>query len=68
MRIFKKTRVITYLFFCSHVTRTASWLPPAENWPMSREGSGSSQAEDDEELPFGWEQALDNHGKPYYIK
>ncbi|KAL4702575.1 hypothetical protein ACJJTC_018570 [Scirpophaga incertulas] len=51
----------------SHVTRTATWLPPVENWPCSREGSGSSQAEEEEDLPYGWEQALDNLEKPYYI-
>ncbi|CAB3254278.1 unnamed protein product [Arctia plantaginis] len=50
----------------SHITRTASWLPPAETWAASKEGSVSSE-QDDEELPYGWEQALDCHGKPYYI-
>ncbi|CAH2268503.1 jg22150 [Pararge aegeria aegeria] len=45
----------------SHITRTASWLPPVENWP-SRDSEST-----DEELPYGWEQALDSRGKPYYI-
>ncbi|KAJ2950883.1 hypothetical protein O0L34_g5247 [Tuta absoluta] len=52
----------------SHVTRTASWLPPAESWPSSRDGSSSSQDLDElDDLPYGWEQALDSRGKPYYI-
>ncbi|KAM3960052.1 LOW QUALITY PROTEIN: uncharacterized protein ACR2FA_005852 [Aphomia sociella] len=59
------------LYYCNHVTRTASWLPPAESWPIARDSSGSgsdSHAEhEDEELPYGWEQALDSRGKPYYI-
>ncbi|XP_053605008.1 uncharacterized protein LOC128672111 isoform X2 [Plodia interpunctella] len=55
------------LYYCNHVTRTASWLPPAENWPATKDSSGSSQAEEEEELPYGWEQALDSRGKHYYI-
>uniref|UniRef100_A0A1B0D7L9 Uncharacterized protein n=1 Tax=Phlebotomus papatasi TaxID=29031 RepID=A0A1B0D7L9_PHLPP len=39
----------------SHITRTAGWLPPAESWGG------------DEELPYGWEKALDEKGRPYYI-
>ncbi|GAB0097417.1 FERM domain-containing protein [Sergentomyia squamirostris] len=39
----------------SHITRTAGWLPPAESWGA------------DEELPYGWEKALDEKGRPYYI-
>ncbi|CAH1636647.1 unnamed protein product [Spodoptera littoralis] len=50
-----------------HITRTASWLPPAESWPVGKDGSGSGSEQDEEELPYGWEQALDCHGKPYYI-
>ncbi|CAH2000524.1 unnamed protein product, partial [Acanthoscelides obtectus] len=43
--------------FCfSHVTRTAGWLPPAEAWKTG---------EDD--LPYGWERALDDSGRTYYI-
>lgn len=55
------------LYYCNHITRTASWLPPAESWPSGKDGSGSGSEHDDEELPYGWEQALDCHGKPYYI-
>ncbi|KAG7298879.1 hypothetical protein JYU34_017335, partial [Plutella xylostella] len=44
----------------SHITRTAGWLPPAECWPLEPQ-----EAEDP--LPYGWEQALDIRGKPYYI-
>ncbi|XP_047024894.1 uncharacterized protein LOC124633647 isoform X2 [Helicoverpa zea] len=55
------------LYYCNHITRTASWLPPAESWPTGKEGSGSGSEQDEEELPYGWEQALDCHGKPYYI-
>ncbi|XP_068633830.1 uncharacterized protein [Battus philenor] len=52
------------LYYCNHVTRTASWLPPAESWPCIRD---SAAGESDEDLPYGWEQALDNRGKSYYI-
>ncbi|XP_022827993.1 uncharacterized protein LOC111357493 isoform X2 [Spodoptera litura] len=55
------------LYYCNHITRTASWLPPAESWPVGKNGSGSGSEQDEEELPYGWEQALDCHGKPYYI-
>ncbi|KAI5637632.1 FERM central domain-containing protein [Phthorimaea operculella] len=51
-----------------YLYKTASWLPPAESWPSSRDGSASSQDLDElEDLPYGWEQALDSRGKPYYI-
>ncbi|KAK3923091.1 FERM and PDZ domain-containing protein 4, partial [Frankliniella fusca] len=40
----------------SHLTRSSSWLPPPEAWPYA----GG-------DLPFGWEQAVDANGKPYYI-
>ncbi|XP_049872673.1 uncharacterized protein LOC126371433 [Pectinophora gossypiella] len=57
------------LYYCNHITRTASWLPPVESWPSSRDGSSSSHADPDDldDLPYGWEQALDSRGKPYYI-
>eukprot|EP00102_Acyrthosiphon_pisum_P019259 XP_016656469.1 PREDICTED: FERM and PDZ domain-containing protein 4 [Acyrthosiphon pisum] len=42
----------------SHVTQTASWLPPVEAWPKDP-GAKS--------LPYGWEQALDGDGRPYFI-
>ncbi|XP_072932460.1 uncharacterized protein [Epargyreus clarus] len=54
------------LYYCNHVTRTASWLPPAESWP-TRDGSVSGSSQDEDDLPYGWEQALDSKGKPYYI-
>ncbi|XP_049820485.1 uncharacterized protein LOC109608589 isoform X2 [Aethina tumida] len=44
------------LYYCNHVTRTASWLPPAEAWKCG-----------DESLPYGWERALDDSGRTYYI-
>ncbi|XP_058055847.1 uncharacterized protein LOC131207253 [Anopheles bellator] len=43
------------LYYCNHITRTAGWLPPIENW---------IQAND---LPYGWEKAIDQKGQPYYI-
>ncbi|KAG6447856.1 hypothetical protein O3G_MSEX005231 [Manduca sexta] len=46
-----------------HITRTASWLPPAESWPVGKD----AQEQEEEELPYGWEQALDSREKPYYI-
>ncbi|XP_060801455.1 uncharacterized protein LOC106134103 isoform X2 [Amyelois transitella] len=61
------------LYYCNHVTRTASWLPPAENWPSPRDGStsasgsGSQGEQEEEDLPYGWEHALDSRGKAYYI-
>lgn len=45
--------------FYSHVTKTAGWLPPAENW-----GPGI-------DLPYGWEKAVttpSGNGQFYYIK
>ncbi|CAK1585103.1 unnamed protein product [Parnassius mnemosyne] len=56
--------IFIFILCFSHITRTASWLPPVESWPNIRNSSGQ---EDDEELPYGWEQALDSRGKPYYI-
>lgn len=53
------------LYYCNHITRTASWLPPAECWPCVSDGEAASV--DLDELPYGWEQALDCRGKPYYI-
>ncbi|XP_050348297.1 uncharacterized protein LOC126772154 [Nymphalis io] len=50
------------LYYCNHITRTASWLPPVESWPV-KEGDSPQ----DEDLPYGWEQALDSRGKSYYI-
>ena len=46
-----------FLFYFSHETKTSSWLPPIECWNF-----------DDHGLPYGWECAFDNDGKPYYIK
>lgn len=42
--------------FSSHITRTASWLPPAECWTHNIE------------YPYGWEKAIDGKGRPYYVK
>ncbi|KFB43510.1 AGAP003128-PA-like protein [Anopheles sinensis] len=38
-----------------HITRTAGWLPPIENWVQTND------------LPYGWEKAIDQKGQPYYI-
>ncbi|XP_050521088.1 FERM and PDZ domain-containing protein 4 isoform X2 [Daktulosphaira vitifoliae] len=42
----------------SHVTQTASWLPPVEAWPKDPTAKS---------LPYGWEEALDGDGRPYFI-
>ncbi|KAJ8919202.1 hypothetical protein NQ315_012190, partial [Exocentrus adspersus] len=39
-----------------HVTRTAGWLPPVEAWKAGEDA-----------LPYGWERALDDSGRTYYI-
>uniref|UniRef100_A0A182ILB6 Uncharacterized protein n=1 Tax=Anopheles atroparvus TaxID=41427 RepID=A0A182ILB6_ANOAO len=39
----------------THITRTAGWLPPIENWVQTND------------LPYGWEKAIDQKGQPYYI-
>ncbi|KAI4458585.1 membrane associated guanylate kinase-related [Holotrichia oblita] len=44
------------LYYCNHVTRTAGWLPPAEAWKPG-----------DDNLPYGWERAVDDSGRSYYI-
>ncbi|KAK4883249.1 hypothetical protein RN001_006568 [Aquatica leii] len=41
---------------CSHVTRTAGWLPPADAWKYG-----------EDTLPYGWERGLDDSGRTYYI-
>ncbi|XP_053679719.1 uncharacterized protein LOC128730669 [Anopheles nili] len=43
------------LYYCNHITRTAGWLPPIENWVQTND------------LPYGWEKAVDQKGQPYYI-
>ncbi|XP_055547639.1 uncharacterized protein LOC129731566 [Wyeomyia smithii] len=43
------------LYYCNHITRTAGWLPPIENWIQTID------------LPYGWEKAVDLKGQPYYI-
>ncbi|XP_054270048.1 uncharacterized protein LOC128991297 isoform X2 [Macrosteles quadrilineatus] len=45
------------LYYCNHLTQTASWLPPADAW--ARDNSGG--------FPFGWEEAIDSDGRSYYI-
>lgn len=47
---------VVSLNFSSHITRTASWLPPAECWTHNIE------------YPYGWEKAIDGKGRPYYVK
>jgi hypothetical protein len=45
--------------FRSHLTKTAGWLPPTENWGPNIEE------------PYGWEKAITNssgNGQIYYIK
>ncbi|XP_066998729.2 uncharacterized protein [Anabrus simplex] len=44
------------MFCCSHLTQTASWLPPVETWIQTSGG-----------FPYGWEPATDSDGKPYFI-
>lgn len=46
-----------YVFCFSHITKTAGWLPPVEAWKCN-----------EETLPYGWERAVDESGKSYYIK
>jgi WW domain. len=48
---------LTYGIAFSHLTQTSSWLPPVETWAET--GGG---------LPYGWEEATDDDGKPYFIK
>ncbi|KAG5680286.1 hypothetical protein PVAND_009804 [Polypedilum vanderplanki] len=46
------------LYYCNHITKTAGWLPPAENWGPNIEE------------PYGWEKAVTNasgNGQFYYI-
>ncbi|XP_055642156.1 uncharacterized protein LOC129778971 [Toxorhynchites rutilus septentrionalis] len=43
------------LYYCNHITRTAGWLPPIENWVQAID------------LPYGWEKAIDLKGQSYYI-
>lgn len=45
-----------FFSFSSHISHTASWLPPAECWSHNIE------------YPYGWEKAIDGKGRPYYIK
>ncbi|KAF4527866.1 hypothetical protein B566_EDAN014786, partial [Ephemera danica] len=40
---------------CDHLTRSSSWLPPADTYDPNSS------------LPFGWEEAIDSLGIPYYI-
>ncbi|XP_037048563.1 uncharacterized protein LOC119083046 isoform X2 [Bradysia coprophila] len=43
------------LYYCNHITRSAAWLPPAENWGHNTE------------FPYGWEKAIDSKNRSYYI-
>lgn len=48
------------LYYCNHLTRVASWLPPVEAWK-------NGNTEEDDGLPYGWERALDESGRSYFI-
>ncbi|KAJ6634835.1 FERM and PDZ domain-containing protein 4 [Pseudolycoriella hygida] len=39
----------------THITRSAVWLPPVENWGRNTE------------FPYGWEKAIDSKSRSYYI-
>jgi hypothetical protein len=54
--VFNNELFFLALIFFSHITQSAGWLPPIENWGA------------DIELPYGWERAIDVKGQPYYIK
>lgn len=41
----------------SHITRTAGFLPPADVWKAGKDV-----------LPYGWERAVDDTGRSYFIK
>ncbi|XP_075144836.1 uncharacterized protein LOC142219944 [Haematobia irritans] len=43
------------LYYCNHLTQTSGWLPSCEDWSRS------------EELPYGWERAIDSKGRSYFI-
>ncbi|XP_065352371.1 FERM and PDZ domain-containing protein 4 isoform X1 [Cloeon dipterum] len=43
------------LYYCNHLTKTASWLPPADTYDVTSV------------LPFGWEEAVDSNGHSYFI-
>ncbi|XP_039948819.1 uncharacterized protein LOC120767035 isoform X1 [Bactrocera tryoni] len=43
------------LYYCNHVAKTSSWLPSSEDWCKY------------EELPYGWERAIDSKARSYYI-
>jgi len=47
---------MVFLYFFSHMTQSAGWLPAVEDWSKH------------EELSYGWERAIDSKGRSYYIK
>lgn len=46
-----------HLICFSHITRTAGFLPPADVWKAGKDV-----------LPYGWERAVDDTGRSYFIK
>ncbi|XP_071443991.1 uncharacterized protein [Hetaerina americana] len=58
------------VFYCNHMTRVTSWIPPVENWPWKRRGGSGGNCKGSGRqapLPFGWEEAIDHQGKSYFI-
>ncbi|XP_046406554.1 uncharacterized protein LOC124171414 isoform X2 [Ischnura elegans] len=58
------------VFYCNHMTRVTSWIPPVENWPWKRRGGSGGTCKGSGRqapLPFGWEEAIDHQGKSYFI-
>lgn len=48
--------ICCFYYYYSHITQSAGWLPPAENWGHNIE------------FPYGWEKAIDSKNRSYYIK
>lgn len=56
-RRFKRSYLSMHLICFSHITRTAGFLPPADVWKAGKDV-----------LPYGWERAVDDTGRSYFIK